>query len=89
MEEGVQVLKDVDTHIKDIFLNAGLKRIGEADSIEENQEHQNKKGGIQRKKSTSNIRFVYKTNKLKERRKKDEEVFNFCFGIFPGYWSGL
>jgi len=33
----------VNSHIPNIFLNAGLARKGEVDSIEENQEHQNKK----------------------------------------------
>jgi hypothetical protein len=33
----------VNSHIPYMFLNAGLARKGEVDSIEENQEHQNKK----------------------------------------------
>ena len=33
----------VNSHIPNIFLNAGLAMKGEVDSIEENQEHQNKK----------------------------------------------
>jgi hypothetical protein len=41
MEEGAQVWKGVNSHIAGISLNAGLARIGETDSIEENQEHQN------------------------------------------------
>jgi len=44
MEVGVQVLRGVNSHITDIFLNVGLARKGEAETIEdENQEHQNNK----------------------------------------------
>ncbi len=39
-----QVLIDVNSHINQLFLNAGLARKGEAGTTEdENQEHQNNK----------------------------------------------
>ena len=48
MEEDVQALKGVNSHILNIFLNEGLERNGEADSIEgQNQEHQNNLKDIQ------------------------------------------
>jgi len=44
MGAGVQVLLDVNSHINQLSLNAGLARKGEAETIEdENQEHQNNK----------------------------------------------
>jgi hypothetical protein len=47
MGADVQVSKGVNTHITDIFLNVGLARKGEAETIEdENQEHQNKNKNI-------------------------------------------
>jgi hypothetical protein len=47
MGGGVQVLRGVNSHITDIFLNVGLARRGEAETIEdENQEHQNKNKNI-------------------------------------------
>ena len=47
MEVGVQVLKDVNTHITDIFLNAGLASKGEARTIEDrNQENRNIKDNL-------------------------------------------
>ena len=42
-----QVLKDVNTHITDTFLNEGLERKGEAESTEDgNQEYQINKFGL-------------------------------------------
>jgi len=35
MEEDVQALKDVNSHILNIFLNKGLAKIEEAETIEE------------------------------------------------------
>jgi hypothetical protein len=47
MGVGVQVLRGDNSHIAGMFLNVGLERIGEAETIEdENQEHQNKNKNI-------------------------------------------
>ena len=66
MEEGAQVLIGVNSHITNIFLNTGLTRIGEADSIEENQEHQNKNYLRMISKDKNSLIFRWlKNNKLK------------------------
>jgi hypothetical protein len=43
MKAGAWGVIGVNSHIPNIFLNVGLAKKGEVDSIEENQEHQNKK----------------------------------------------
>jgi len=43
MGAGAWEVIGVNSHIPNIFLNAGLARKGEVDSIEGNQEHRDKK----------------------------------------------
>ena len=63
MGADVQVLLDVNSHINQLFLNAGLARKGEAGTIEdENQEHQNNNIDIlKRQGSAMTLPFYYPT----------------------------